>query len=268
MEPTGPVVTRYAARRRPSARSSAGDRAASDRRLDREAIAKDVLEAIRRWARRYGEAPTSTDWDPARARRMGHGWRAERFDAGRWPTVRVVRGHFGTFNDAVRLAGLEPRRAPARLRPNLTGPEAVVDAIVEWTRRYGDLPAMADWDPVRARRLGQAWRIVRYRDGDWPSARSVAHHFGSFAAAVEAAGLVPRRRSTTAEERALVLVHNRAAVALAGAAHGAGDAAGLATAVRSVAASRATGDPVALHAALIDVAAAALAYAAMAGAES
>ena len=267
MEPTGPIVDRYAARRRPSVRSKAGDRVAPNHPLDRDAVAVDVLEAIRRWARRYGEAPTSTDWDPARARRMGHSWRAERFDAGRWPTVRVVRWHFGTFNDAVRLAGFEPRRAPARLRPNLIGPEAVVEAIVEWTRRYGDVPAMADWDPVRARRLGQTWRIVRYQDGDWPSARSVAHHFGSFAAAVATAGLVPRRRSSTAEERAQGRVHNRTAAALAGAAAGSGDAAGLAMAVRGVAASRAAGDPVALHAALIDVAAAALAYADMAGAE-
>ena len=174
----------------------------------------EVLDAVRRWAHQYGEAPTSVDWEPARARRMGHGWRAERFEDGRWPTVRIVRGHFGTFNDAVRRAGLQPRRAPARLRPNLTGPEAILEALVEWTRRYGDVPAMADWDPVRARRLGQTWRIARYQEGDWPSARSVAHHFGSFAAAVTAAGLVPRPRSSTAEARADARRRNRIAIAL------------------------------------------------------
>jgi hypothetical protein len=178
-----------------------------------------------------------------------------------------VRWHFGTFNDAVRQAGLKPRRAPGRLRPNLTGPDAIIEAIVEWTRRYGDVPAMADWDPVRARRLGQTWRIARYQDGDWPSARSVANHFGSFASAVSAAGLVPRPRSSTAQARAEARGHNRTAVALAGCGAGRGDAATLAKAVRSVAASRLAGDPVALHAALIDVAAAALAYADVAGAD-
>jgi hypothetical protein len=221
--------------------------------------ADEILDAIRSWARWYGQPPTSIDWEPARARRMGQPWRAERFERGDWPTVRMVRGKFGSFNAAVRAAGLRPRRAPTRLRPNLTGPEAIVEAIVEWTRRYGDIPTMADWDPVRARALGQQWRIPRYQDGDWPSARSVAHHFGSFAAAVSAAGLIPRPRSSTREERDEARRLNRLAVAAAGSERA--DPHALAEAVRAVAASRQAGDPVALHAALMDLAAAALAYA-------
>lgn len=221
--------------------------------------ADEILEAIRRWAHRYGLPPASIDWEPARARRMGQPLRAARFEAGEWPTVRMVRGRFGSFNAAVLAAGLRPRTAPTRLRPNLTGPDAIVEAIVEWTRRYGDIPTMADWDPVRARVLGQVWRIPRYHDGDWPSARSVAHHFGSFAAAVSAAGLVPRPRSSTREEREQARRLNRLAVA--GARSERADARGLADAVRAVAASRQAGDPVALHAALMDLAAAALAYA-------
>src|SRR6476646_9282510 len=173
----------------------------------------EMLEAIRRWTRRYGEPPTSMDWEPARARRMGHPWRAVRFERDDWPTARAVRWRFGTFNDAVRRAGLIPRRAPARIRPNLTGPEAILDAIVEWTRRYGDVPTMADWDPVRARRLGQVWRIARYNDGDWPSARTVVNHFGSFRAAVAAIGLVPRERSSSREEADAARRFNRLAVA-------------------------------------------------------
>ena len=177
----------------------------------------------------------------------------------------MVCGHFGTFNDAVRQAGFQPRRAPARLTPNLTGPDAILEALVEWTRRYGDLPAMADWDPVRARRLGQTWRIARYHDGDWPSARSVAHHFGSFTAAVAAAGLVPRPRSSPPAQRLASRRDNRLAIALAGMSDRRGDAAALAETVRAVAATRGSGDPVALHAALLDVAAVALAYAELAG---
>src|SRR5215217_388883 len=163
--------------------------------------ADEIFEAIRSWARRYGQPPTSIDWEPARARRTGQPWRAARFERGKWPTVRMVRWRFGSFNAAVRAAGLRPRQAPLRLRPNLTGPEAILEAIVEWTRRYGDVPAMADWDPVRARVLDQEWRIPRYQNGDWPSARSVAHHFGSFTAAVSAAGLVPRPRACSREAR-------------------------------------------------------------------
>jgi hypothetical protein len=73
--------------------------------------AEEILEAIRSSDRCYGEPPISIDWESARARRMGHPWRAERFEAGEWPTARMVRGRFGNFNDAVRKAGLSPRRA-------------------------------------------------------------------------------------------------------------------------------------------------------------
>ena len=95
----------------------------------------EILEAIRRWANRYGEPPTSTDWEPARARRMGQSWRAERFELGEWPTVRMVRARFGSFNAAVRDAGLRPRRAPTRPRPNLKGPEAITAASTPRSRR-------------------------------------------------------------------------------------------------------------------------------------
>src|SRR5689334_1578546 len=105
------------------------DRAATTARASRY-TSDEIREAIRRWARRYGLPPTSTDWEPARARRMGQPWRAARFEAGEWPTVRMVRGRFGSFNAAVRAAGLRPRTAPTRLRPNLTGPDAIVEAIV------------------------------------------------------------------------------------------------------------------------------------------
>ena len=133
------------------------------------------------------------DWDPSRARRLGHSWRAERFEGENWPTARMVRRQFASFNEAIEAAGLRPRPAPSRVRQNLSGPKAILDAMIEWTRRYGDIPTMADWDPSRAKRLGQTWRIARFYQGDWPSARSVACHFGSFANAAADAGLVARR---------------------------------------------------------------------------
>lgn len=110
-----------------------------------------------------------------------------------------MRLQFPTFNAAIEAAGLAPRPAPSRHRTNLSGPAAITDAMIEWTRRYGDLPAMADWDPVRARRLWTG--LVRYNQGDWPSARSVALHFGSFANAATAAGLMPRERSIGHKQR-------------------------------------------------------------------
>jgi HNH endonuclease len=252
-----PTLPPFAVQRRPSTARQRRARFGGSGRYS----AEEILEALRRWERKYGRAPISIDWEPARARRMGQDWRAERFLEEDWPTTGMVRWQFGGFNDALREAGLCPRRSPTRLRPNLSGREAITAAIIEWTRRYGDVPTMADWDPVRARRLEQQWRIARYHDGDWPSARSVSHHFGSFAAAVTAAGLVPRPRSATQAQRDTARGENRRAVAMLRARDAGGDVSSLAAAVRAVAASRDAGDPVALHAALIDVAAAALAYA-------
>jgi hypothetical protein len=126
---------------------------------------------------------------------------------------------------------------------------------------------MADWDPHRARRLGQYWRIVRYQQGDWPSARSVSHHFGSFRNAAFTAGLVPRERGAHHDDR-----HDEKATNRLRAAHviahscrpGLEDsAAGL----RALAAARRRHDPISTHAALIDLAASALAWAQICGAE-
>ena len=108
---------------------------------------EEILKAIRRWSLAYGEPPTHLDWEPARARRLGQAWRAERFEDGQWPTVRMVRRQFSTMNDAVRQTGMRPRRAPARIRPNLSSADAITEAMIEWTRRYGDVPCMADWGP-------------------------------------------------------------------------------------------------------------------------
>ena len=227
----------------------------------------EILDAITAWADRYGEPPRLVDWEPSRARRLGQAWRVVRFESGAWPTARMVRGQFGQFNAAVEEAGLPARRAPSRVAAKLTGPEAILAALVEWTRRYGDVPTLADWDPHRARTLGQEWRIARYHQGDWPSARTVANHFGSFSDAVAAAGLLPRDGGRHHVDRSTERSANRLTVAqLAARSHqpGINDFAGT---LRILAAARRTHDPVSLHVALLEVAAAALAWAGTLGAE-
>jgi hypothetical protein len=158
----------------------------------KEARAEAILEAIRRWERTYGEAPTLADWEPSRARRQGHEWRARRWEAGDWPSTRMVRNHFGTMSAAVRAAGLIARRSPSRTRRHLSSSEAVLQAIRSWNARYGEPPAMTDWDPARARCSGQEWRIARFYEGDWPSIATARHHFGTLNRAILAAGLRPR----------------------------------------------------------------------------
>jgi hypothetical protein len=227
----------------------------------------EILEAIRRWYLLHGEPPRMIDWEPSRARRLGQQWRAERFQSDHWPTARMVRRHFSTFNSAIEAAGITPRSSPRRTRPNLTGPEAIVDALIEWTRQYGDIPTMADWDPTRARRLGQDWRIARFYQSDWPSARSVNFHFGSFAAAAGAAGLVARPRSIHHDQRQLARRTNRLVAARSTAASTTPGINALAHSLRELAKARAAQDPVSLHAALVEVAGAALAWAEVYGSE-
>jgi hypothetical protein len=41
---------------------------------------------------------------------------------------------------------------------------------------------------------GRPEKLARLREGDWPTVPTVQHYFGSWNAAIEAAGLTPRPR--------------------------------------------------------------------------
>jgi hypothetical protein len=202
------------------------------------------------------------DWEPSRARRTDQSRRAERFEAGDWPSAKTVQTAFGTFNAAIAAAGFTPNRGAGPPKRRLTGPDQVVAAIVEWTRRYGEPPTQADWDTSRARRLRQHWRIERYRGDDWPSLNTVIRHFGSLGDAVRAAGLQTRAPGvhgattrTLRGQNLLAIVGTRAA------AHADVDAAVLARRITAVAAARREPGEPRLRLALIDLAAAALRWA-------
>jgi hypothetical protein len=221
-----------------------------------------MVAAIQRWVVVHGELPSVADWEPSRARRAGEHWRAARFESGDWPSVSMLRREFGTLSEAIRAAGFRPRAAPTRICPKLTSAEEVLRAIREWNERYGEPPTMADWEPSRARRQRQAWRIERYARGDWPSARTVRVHFGGFTEAVAQAGLVPRRQGlrqparvrTVARNRELAEYHRQAPIT------GFGPNA-LAGRVRGVASAQGERDELALHAALVELAGSALRWA-------
>jgi len=154
----------------------------------------EITAAIRRWQEQYGEPPTVFDWDPAWARRRDEHWRAERFEAGDWPTVAIVRRQFGNMSKALFAADARPRRGPTRGRGHTLSNEEILDAIREWHRLYGEPPATSDWAPARARSGGQLWRLDRYYAGSWPSTNTVIRRFGTFTEAVRRAGLEPRPR--------------------------------------------------------------------------
>jgi hypothetical protein len=155
-----------------------------------------------------------------------------------------------------------PGVAAGRRRSPKTAADVLV-AIRRWNDLYGEPPTMADWDPYRARQLGQEWRIARFDEGDWPSAKTVRNHFGRLSAAVAAAGLVPRRQGQQRPQPELALDH----ATLLHLAHleamreNEPTQQVFAAALREVAKARASEHPLDLRVALIDLAAAALRWA-------
>src|ERR687896_1703780 len=94
----------------PSAQTAGGRRV---RRWSRETIIAKILE----WDARYGEPPCSADWNPSLARWRAQDWRAERYREGTWPSTNAAKRPFGgSFDAALRAAGLEPRRPGPRRR--------------------------------------------------------------------------------------------------------------------------------------------------------
>src|SRR6476661_6723069 len=121
----------------PSAQNAGGGRRVT--RWTREAI----IEKIREWNDRYGEPPCSADWNPSLARWRAQEWRADRYREGVWPSTNAAKRPFdGSFDAAVRAAGLEPhrsgprRRSPGAARPDVEqrvplAPRRVDEALLE-----------------------------------------------------------------------------------------------------------------------------------------
>jgi hypothetical protein len=120
----------------PSANTAGGRRVT---RWTRETIIEKILE----WNVSYGEPPCSADWNPSLARWRAQEWRIERYQEGVWPSTNAAKRPFGgSFDAAVRAAGLEPhrsgprRRAPGVARPAVEQreprmPRSVDDALLD-----------------------------------------------------------------------------------------------------------------------------------------
>src|SRR5688572_4234497 len=92
----------------PSAQLAGGGRVT---RWTRETI----IEKIAEWHERHGDAPSSADWNPSLARWRAQEWRIERYRDGAWPSTNAVKRAFdGSFDAAVRAAGLEPAKPGPR----------------------------------------------------------------------------------------------------------------------------------------------------------
>ena len=94
-----------------------------------------------------------------------------------------------------RAASERRRKAAAALRAKrrrkATRRRLLAD-MREWERRVGQPPSAGDWDSNVRRR--SAWRAERYASTGrrWPTSANVLQRFGSWNAAIRAAGFAPR----------------------------------------------------------------------------
>src|SRR4051794_35264300 len=159
-----------------------------------------IIEKIREWEARYGEAPCSADWNPSLARWRAQEWRIERYQEGVWPSTNAVKRPFGgSFDAAVRAAGFVParpgpRRAAGAARPAVDQREPLAP------REAGDELARLAEARVAAleRRLAAAERRAERAEAQVADARRRARR------ANEQAGRARRARDRSqAAERAL-----------------------------------------------------------------
>jgi hypothetical protein len=136
-----------------------------------------IIEKITEWNELYGEPPCSADWNPSLARWRAQEWRADRYSDGIWPSTNAAKRPFdGSFDAAVRAAGLEPHRSGPRRRPARSArpaveqrapeavPRAVNDALVEAEGREQALErrvaALERAVSVAERRAGRAEELL------------------------------------------------------------------------------------------------------------
>lgn len=177
----------------PSAHSAGGRRVT---RWTRELI----IEKIREWNDRYGEPPCSADWNPSLARWRAQEWRADRYREGVWPSTNAVKRPFaGSFDAAVRAAGLEPhkpgprRRLPGEARPDMeqrgpVAPRDLAEALLAAGERARHAEARA---AALERRLAAAERRAQRAEDKAGDARHRARR------ASEQAGRARRARDRT-----------------------------------------------------------------------
>jgi hypothetical protein len=70
--------------------------------------------------------------------------------------------------------------------------DRIIERIQTWAATYGRPPAVADWSSAHARK-SPTLRRPPLTPGDWPSLQIVQRRFGSWSAAIVAAGHTPLR---------------------------------------------------------------------------
>lgn len=150
-----------------------------ERKWTRERIIAD----FRKWNEIHGEPPVAMDW----LYYSSDGGDRE------WPHVACVQKEFGSWSNAMEAAGFKRRtvghydRTDPTYKAKVTKwpKEQILQLMREWAAVYGRSPRPRDWKD----------RDTKPLEG-YPSETTVRKHFGSWDAAVRAAGLNPQHRRT------------------------------------------------------------------------
>jgi hypothetical protein len=227
-----------------------------------------IIEKIAEWHALHGEAPCSADWNPSLARWRAQEWRVERYYAGQWPSTNAVKRAFGgSFDAAVRAAGLEPARPGPRRAAGAARP-AVPQRAPQPPRPSAPAQLAVDGPAadVRAleRRLAAAESRAERAEGRLREARKrarLANDRATRAKRTRDRGLDEAdARVRAALDQAEAAVRDAEALRRTSSVGGDGPAgpAPLGMALRDLASARATGDRQGLRRALGEVAASAL----------
>ena len=132
-------------------------------------------------ARRLGRAEATIKtylYDPTgdKARAVKARYQGVCRGCGAYTQPRNGKGDAYAYCNACHPGAIERRWTPRR----------VLDAMLVWRARYGQLPSSYDWSRTHARRRGGD-ALERLEGSEWPAASVVTRLFGTWAAACAAA---------------------------------------------------------------------------------
>lgn len=120
-----------------------------------------VVAALRADYERTGRSPAAQDW------------RVGRYDR---PTTETVRRRFGSWNAALRHAGI-PRNSfgPGQEWPR----DRIIDAMLDWVARHRRWPTSYQWRAACDRGTRPTTQLVQTRFGSWNAAKVAAGWTGA-----------------------------------------------------------------------------------------
>jgi hypothetical protein len=104
---------------------------------------------------------------------------------GAYTQPRNGKGDAYAYCKACHPGAIERRWTPGR----------VIEAMLDWRRRYGRLPSSYDWSRTHARRRGGE-ALKRLERGEWPAASVVTRLFGAWPVAIVEARRRDREEAT------------------------------------------------------------------------